>query len=81
MRFPAGVLVVCALLAGCYGVDYRYLARGGGGAPVAQRCGPMPFRINPHGAAGEWQLDAAVHNLRKLHRDSVQRAKASRRGA
>jgi len=20
---------------------------------------------------GEWQLDAAVHNLRKLHRDSV----------
>ena len=24
---------------------------------------------------GEWQLDAAVHNLRKLHRDSVRRAK------
>ena len=23
---------------------------------------------------GEWQLDAAVHNLRKLHRDSVRRA-------
>lgn len=30
---------------------------------------------------GEWQLDAAVHNLRKLHRDSVQRAKAGGRGA
>lgn len=24
---------------------------------------------------GEWQLDAAVHNLRKLHRDSVRRAR------
>jgi hypothetical protein len=23
---------------------------------------------------GEWQLDAAVYNLRKLHRESVQRA-------
>jgi hypothetical protein len=23
---------------------------------------------------GEWQLDAAVHNLRKLHRESVRRA-------
>ena len=23
----------------------------------------------------EWQLDAAVHNLRKLHRESVHRAK------
>ena len=24
---------------------------------------------------GEWQLDAAVHNLRKLHRDSVKKTK------
>jgi hypothetical protein len=23
----------------------------------------------------EWQLDAAVHNLRKLHRESVHRAR------
>ena len=30
---------------------------------------------------GEWQLDAAVHNLRKLHWDSVQRPKAGGRGA
>ncbi len=26
---------------------------------------------------GEWQLDATVHNLRKLHRESVRRAKRS----
>src|SRR5215213_8752788 len=26
---------------------------------------------------GEWQLDAAVHNLRKLHRDSVRRAEST----
>ncbi len=26
---------------------------------------------------GEWHLHAAVHNLRKLHRDSVQRARAA----
>ena len=24
---------------------------------------------------GEWRLDAAVHNLRKLHRESVRRSK------
>lgn len=31
---------------------------------------------------GEWLLDAAVHNLRKLHRDSVRRTgKASERAA
>ena len=29
---------------------------------------------------GEWQLDAAVHNLRKLHRESVRRAMRGRRG-
>ncbi len=29
---------------------------------------------------GEWHLDAAVHNLRKLHRDSVRRAEAGRMG-
>ena len=28
----------------------------------------------PDRCRGEWQLDAAVHNLRKLHRDSVRRA-------
>ena len=60
---PVAVLLASALLGAmlftsCYGVDYRYLAMGGGGAPIAQRCGPVPFRINPHGAAGEWQLDA-----------------------
>jgi len=27
---------------------------------------------------GEWQLDAAVHNLRKLHRDSVRRSEKAR---
>ena len=62
----AGLLVGAVLLTGCYGVDYRYLARGGGGAPVAQRCGPMPFRINPHGAAGEWQLVAVVRAAQRL---------------
>jgi transposase len=30
---------------------------------------------------GEWQLDAAVHNLRKLHRESVRRAERGGRGA
>ena len=32
---------------------------------------------------GEWRLDAAVHNLRKLHRESVRRSKmpADRRHA
>ena len=31
---------------------------------------------------GEWLLDAAVHNLRKLHRDSVRRMeKATKRAA
>lgn len=29
---------------------------------------------------GEWQLDAAVHNLRKLHRESVHRAKNEANG-
>jgi transposase len=29
---------------------------------------------------GEWHLDAAVHNLRKLHRDSVRRADVGRMG-
>jgi transposase len=29
---------------------------------------------------GEWHLDAAVHNLRKLHRDSVRRAEGGRIG-
>ncbi len=28
---------------------------------------------------GEWQLDAAVHNLRKLHRESVRRAENARK--
>lgn len=61
------VLVLGAsLLAGCYGMEYRFLAVGGGGAPVAQRCGPMPFRINPHGAAGEWQLVAVVRAVQRL---------------
>ena len=27
---------------------------------------------------GEWLLDAAVHNLRKLHRDSVRRTEKAR---
>ena len=66
LRFPAGVLVVCALLAGCYGVDYRYLVVDGRGAPVAQRCGAMPFRINPHGAEGDWQLVAVVRAVQRL---------------
>ena len=26
---------------------------------------------------GEWQLDAAVHTLKKLHRESVRRAEAA----
>jgi hypothetical protein len=30
---------------------------------------------------GEWQLDAAVHNLRKLHRESVRRAERGGRDA
>ena len=30
---------------------------------------------------GEWQLDAAVYNLRKLHRESVQRAANTNGGA
>ena len=29
---------------------------------------------------GEWQLDAFVHNLRKLHRDSVRRSENRRNG-
>jgi len=28
---------------------------------------------------GEWRLDAAVYNLRKLHRESVQRRTSTRR--
>ena len=67
-RATAFVLVVlgASLLAGCYGMEYRFLAVGGGGAPVAQRCGPMPFRINPHGAAGDWQLVAVVRAVQRL---------------
>jgi hypothetical protein len=30
---------------------------------------------------GEWLLDAAVHNLRKLHRDSVRRTEKARQRA
>ncbi len=30
---------------------------------------------------GEWLLDAAVHNLRKLHRDSVRRMEKARERA
>jgi len=30
---------------------------------------------------GEWLLDAAVHNLRKLHRDSVRRTEKARERA
>ena len=30
---------------------------------------------------GEWQLDATVHNLRKLHRESVRRAEKGGRDA
>jgi hypothetical protein len=30
---------------------------------------------------GEWHLDAAVYNLRKLHRESVQRAANTNKGA
>ena len=68
---PVAVLLASALLGAmlftsCYGVDYRYLAMGGGGAPIAQRCGPVPFRINPHGAAGEWQLVAVVRAVQRL---------------
>ncbi len=62
----AGLLRAALLVTGCYGVDYRFLAVGGGGTPVAQRCGSMPFRINPHGADAEWQLVAVVRAVQRL---------------
>jgi hypothetical protein len=62
----AGLLLAALLVTGCYGVDYRFLAVGGGGTPVAQRCGSMPFRINPHGADAEWQLVAVVRAVQRL---------------
>ena len=70
-HLPATALLVLALvgsllLTGCYGVDYRYLAVDRGGAPIAQRCGPMPFRINPHGAHSDWQLVAVVRAVQRL---------------
>lgn len=62
----AGLLLAALLVTGCYGVDYRFLAVDGGGTPVAQRCGSMPFRINPHGADAEWQLVAVVRAVQRL---------------
>lgn len=53
-------------LTGCYGVDYRFLATTTGGSPVAQRCGPMPFFVNPHGATSRRQLDAVIDAARRL---------------
>ena len=38
-------------------------------APTASVCAASS------GCRSEWQLDAAVHNLRKLHRESVHRAR------
>ena len=65
----AGGLLALLALTGCYGVDYRYLAMAGGvgsSTPLAQRCGPMPFRINPHGAGADWQLAAVVQAVKRL---------------
>ncbi len=62
----AGLLATLGL-SGCYGVDYRYLATSGpGGAPLAQRCGRMPFYVNPHGAATDAQLDAVIAAARRV---------------
>lgn len=61
----AGLLATLGL-SGCYGVDYRYLAVGPGGTPLAQRCGRMPFYVNPHGASTDAQLDAVVAAARHL---------------
>ena len=68
------VLAFTVLCAGCYGFDYRFLATAAGGSPVAQRCGPMPFTINPHGAQARWQLDAVVTAVKRLGADEQRRA-------
>jgi len=65
----------------------RYRQRGASVEPVfgqiKDRQGARRFSM--HGldrCRGEWLLDAAVHNLRKLHRDSVRRmAKATEQAA
>jgi hypothetical protein len=43
--------------------------------PMKDRQGARRFSMRGlDRCRGEWQLDAAVHNLRKLHRESVRRA-------
>jgi hypothetical protein len=43
--------------------------------PMKDRQGARRFSMRGlERGRGEWQLDAAVHNLRKLHRESVRRA-------
>jgi hypothetical protein len=47
---------------------------------MKDRQGAGPFSTRGLGACrGEWHLQAAVHNLRKLHRESVRRRAASGR--
>ncbi len=63
-----------------------YAQRGASVEPVfgqmKERQGAGQFSMRGLGACkGEWQLHAAVHNLRKLHRASVQRREAGRQMA
>lgn len=55
-----------AALTGCYGVDYRFIQATESGDPIAQRCGPMPFYVNPHGATSRAQLGAVIDAARRL---------------
>ncbi len=65
----------------------RYRQRGASVEPVfgqmKDRQGARRFSMRGlDRCRGEWLLDAAVHNLRKLHRDSVRRTeKATERAA
>jgi len=61
----------------------RYRRRGASVEPVLgqmkDRQGARRFSMRGlDRCRGEWNLHATVHNLRKLHRDSVQRAEKAR---
>ena len=64
----------------------RYRQRGASVEPVfgqmKDRQGARRFSMRGlDRCRGEWLLDAAVHNLRKLHRDSVRRMEKAREWA
>ena len=61
----------------------RYRRRGSSVEPVFGQIkdGQGARRFSMRGierCRGEWQLDAAVHNLRKLHRESARRSEKAR---